>query len=185
VIPRVLACDAGFAAFGVAVVELLAVGERVVHLGVIRTEKDVKKRNTMAADDNMRRTRELFRVLNGLVVANQCVALAIEAESMMRNASSAAKVSKAHAVVGAIAELHGLSISSNSPQRIRKAICGTAKATDADIESALLARYGNGIEDLFDGPDGLRVHAYDALAACVVALDSEVLRMARSMSKVA
>lgn len=181
----VLGVDPGFAATGVALVELLPVGERVHYLGVIRTAKDDKKRNTLAADDNMRRTREIARALRLLLVEYQCVAFAIEAESPMRNASAAAKVSKAHAVVGVLAEVHGLPIIASSPQKLKKVLCGVATASKEDVESALLKRYGNAIEDLFEGPDGMFEHPMDALGAVVVALDSEVLRMARAMSKVA
>ena len=183
--PRVLGVDPGFAATGVAVVELLPVGERVLHLGVIRTAKDNKKRNTLAADDNMRRTREIWRELDALIAHHGCVALAIEAESPMRNASAAAKVSKAHAVVGCLAEQRGLPVVSCSPQRMKKLLCGVQTASKDDIESALLARYGNHIENLFEGPEGLREHAFDSLGAVVASLDSEVVRMARAMSKVA
>jgi Holliday junction resolvasome RuvABC endonuclease subunit len=181
----VLGCDPGFASSGVAIVELLPTTERVLHLGVIRTEKDNKKRNTLAADDNMRRTREIYRELKIVAQASACVAIAIEAESPMRNASAAAKVSKVHAVVGCLAEELGLPITACSPQRMKKVLCGQQTASKDEIQAALLRRYGNEIEDLFHGPDGLFEHPMDALGAIVVGLDSEVIRMARAMARVA
>lgn len=184
--PVVIGIDAGFTATGVAIVELNPqLGETVLGLELIRTEKDNKKRHTLAADDNMRRTREIYRQLRDFAVQQNCVAFAMEAESPMRNASAAMKVSKAHAAVGCLAEQLGLPIVQASPQRIKKVLCGSQKASKEEVESALLARYGNQLEDLFDGPDGMREHPFDALGSIVVALDSEVLRMARQMARVA
>ena len=47
------------------------------------------------------------------------------------------------------------------------------------MEFALLRRFGNATEALFAGPDGLREHAFDALAAIVACLESDVVRALR------
>lgn len=82
-----LGIDPGFAALGLARVELLAAGERVLNLAVIRTEASAQKREVRASDDNLRRARELAAALDAQVTP-EVVALAVEAQSWPRNAGS-------------------------------------------------------------------------------------------------
>lgn len=177
----VLGVDPGFAACGVALVRLLPTVEEVALLDVIRTAKDSARRRTYASDDNLRRARELHRALDGLVVTHNVRAIAAEAMSFPRNATSAAKMSLCWGVLASIAEARELPIVQGSPQALKRAVTGSTTASKDEVEFALLKRFGNDVEGLFTGPDGLREHCFDALAAVVACLDSEPLRLARSM----
>lgn len=182
----VLGIDPGFASMGVAVVDVRERDERVIALDVVRTQKDDRKRRTLASDDNVRRARELAVELGGAIGwlgnagGNNARVVCAEAMSFPRNASAASKVALSWGVICALAEVRDLPIVQASPQQIKKAVAGTKTASKLDVESALLARYGNELEQLVAHlPDGQHEHAYDALAAVVACLDSDVLRMAR------
>lgn len=175
----VLGCDPGFANCGVALVQLLSDREVVRALDVIRTAKDSAKRRTYAADDNLRRARELHRALDGLVVTHNVRAIAAESMSFPRNATNSAKMSLCWGVLASIAEARRLPIVQASPQAIKRAVTGSTTASKDEVEFALLKRFGNDAEELFTGPDGLREHAFDALGAVVACLDSDVLRALR------
>jgi Holliday junction resolvasome RuvABC endonuclease subunit len=115
------------------------------------------------------------------VVTHNVRAIAAEAMSFPRNASNSAKMALCWGVLASIAEARGLPIVQTSPQALKRAVTGSATADKAEVQFGLLRRFGNDVEELFIGPDGLREHAFDALAAVVACLDSEPLRLARSM----
>jgi Holliday junction resolvasome RuvABC endonuclease subunit len=178
-LPVVLGVDPGFASTGIALVRLLPDGEEAVLLDVLRTSKDDAKRRTLAADDNLRRTRELARAFARLVVEHGVRAICAESMSHPRNASNSGKMSLCWGALAAVAEAHGLPLVQASPQAIKLAVAGAKTASKDDLEFALLQRFGNATEALFTGPDGQREHAFDALAALVACLDSDVVRALR------
>lgn len=175
----VMGTDIGFASFGVAIVELGSDEEHVDLLEVIRTEKESKKRNTLAADDNIRRAREIYRRLSTLRREYDVKVVCGEAMSFPRHSGNAAKMSLAWGTVAALTEQYGLPLVQASPQRLKMAVCGNKSASKQEVEDALIARYGERIRLIFDGPGGQREHAFDALGSIVAALESDVIRMAR------
>lgn len=179
----ILGIDPGLASFGVAVVELLPEGERVLALEVIRTAKSAAKHDVLAACDNVRRARELAAALESIIRERCPVAIAAESMSFPRSSSVAGKMCLAWGVVSALAEEHGLPVVQASPQQVKAAVVGDKSASKLDVESALLRRYGNAIEALVHVPDGQREHAFDSLAAVVASLGSDVVRMARAMTR--
>ncbi len=176
----IVGCDPGLANFGVAVVELGRHGECVVHLETIATIKSSRKLSVLAAHDNVRRCRELSARL--LVVAGQHGPRVICAESMSapRSASSAAKLAMSWGALSAVAQLLGLPLVQASPQAIKRTVAGHAAASKADVQGALMQRFG--LPELFEGMrKGDVEHAADALGAAVTCLDSDVVRMARTL----
>ena len=179
---HVLACDPGFAAFGFAIVQLTTDGERVVGLGVLRTKRSPAKRGVFASDDALRRARELALQLGEILDSHNVIAIAAESMSHVRNSSAAAKVSLAWGVLAALTA-RDLPLLQVSPQGIKKAIVGRPGASKADVQLKLLQRYGAATADLLSAvPASLHEHAYDALGALVACLDSETLRLARTMA---
>lgn len=177
----VIGIDPGFAALGVAVVRLLPDGEEVLALELIRTEKEKAKRKVLAADDNVRRAREAARELMTLWEQHDVVAIAAESMSFTRHASVSQKMGMTWGVIASLAEVYELPIVQASPQRVKDAVCGSKTASKEDVEAALKARYPEAAP-LFAGPNGQREHVWDALAAVVAALESDVVRMARHLS---
>lgn len=173
----VLGCDPGLANFGIAVVELEPL--RVITLEVLRTKKSTAK--ALVADDNVRRSREIAASLLELC-KHRPVAICAEAMSHPRNASAAGKLSMSWGVLSAISALLDIPIVQASPQRIKKATCGRADASKAEVQRALVDRFGALV---WPTPGGVIEHAADALGAVIACLDSDVMRMARQMGRAA
>lgn len=184
----VLGVDPGFASVGYAVVELFPSGEQVLETRVFRTAKSDAKLNTLAADDTVRRTREIAKDLEQMLERlmncegdRRLVAICAEAMSYPRNAVVAAKMAMTWGVLAANAERRNLALVQASPQQVKKAVCGTGSASKDEVATALVTRYRE-IPGIAELPRTLREHAYDALAAVVCCLGSEVVRMARALS---
>jgi crossover junction endodeoxyribonuclease RuvC len=176
-----LGIDPGLANAGLAVLEILPVGERLLHLAVLKTEKCSKKQNTLAADDDMRRVRELAGALWALVAEYKPRIFCLEAASWPRSATAAAKTAMSRGVIGAIAETLGIAIAQASPQEVKLAVTGRRDASKEDVERGICERFGNA-EVLGGGiARGRREHCYDAAASVIACLPSAPVRMARAM----
>lgn len=156
-------------------------------LGVLQTQKLPGKRNVYAAEDNVRRARELAQQFSRLFQAQPMGAICAEAMSFPRNSSAAAKVAMCWGVLSTLAEQHQIPILQLSPQEVKKAVCGTKDAAKKDIQYALEIRYGEArLHKLLAGvAPSSREHAYDALAVVVACMDSEAIRLARRISSCA
>lgn len=197
----ILGLDPGFASLGFAVLKLEATGPEVATLGVLRTKKSDKKMRVLAADDNIRRSREIIRPLDNLFVAgntdyvhrtygglfenrSQTTMVCAEKMSFPRNASAAAKMAMSWGMIVALLERYQLPLLQASPQDVKRRVTGKATATKDDVEKALCKRFGRGLRRMVSAlPKGEHEHAFDALASAVACLDSEegraMLRFAR------
>lgn len=172
---HVLGVDPGLASLGMARVRLLAVGELVEELRVVRTEPSTRKRKVRAADDNVERLRVL---LDALIVASQdVVAICSEAQSWPRNAASAIKVGMVWGLLVAVADLRHVPILQVSPQQLKRTVAGSRSASKEQVQTALERRY----PELPDWP-AYREHAADALGAVVACLDDGVILMGRRLA---
>lgn len=191
--------DPGFAAIGyaVCVCDRTVEGQRrfrVLRMGLIRTEKSDKKREVRAADDNVRRAREITTALDGLFrtgAPQEGVTLPIppvravcaEAMSFPRNASNAAKVAMCWGVITALIHTRELSIVQASPQEVKLALCSRKDASKEEIREAVERRFGADLSGRIYDADGRVLtrkdrfeHPYDALASAVACLNSEVVQ---------
>ena len=176
----VLGADPGFASFGYCVMQLLPDSEKIIEVNVIRTKKDTKKQNILAADDNLRRTRAIFAALNGVLSEYPISVITAEMMSYPRSSSVAAKMSLAWGVIASLSEGNQIPIAQASPQKIKKAICGNSKASKDDVQDALRRRYKGEFFPFQKAlPAGQWEHGFDAVGSVVTCLDSDVLRMAR------
>jgi crossover junction endodeoxyribonuclease RuvC len=175
----VLGIDPGFASTGVALVELRPDGERVVSLQIVRTAKAAKKQQLMATEDNLDRARKIAEALGRLLEGVDAVAA--EAMSFPRSASVAAKMAMSWGVLAALSHHRRIPVVQASPQRIKKAVTGLTNAGKPEVQAALAARYPETVAMAARLPATAMEHPFDALAAVVAALDSEVFRMARRM----
>jgi Holliday junction resolvasome RuvABC endonuclease subunit len=176
----VFGADPGLANFGYAVVRLFADRERIISVDVISTAKSDKKLNVLAANDNHRRTVEVFSELHRLAERYRLEAAAAESASWPRNASSAAKVALSWGALSSVVTIAQVPLSMASPQRIKKCLCGSNKASKKDVREALLDRYPGEFDNFMKSyPKTLWEHGFDAVGAVVACLDSEVFKMAR------
>jgi crossover junction endodeoxyribonuclease RuvC len=178
----VLGVDTGFAACGYSRIELGLDSEEVLAFGVIRTAKSPNKRGFKAADDNIRRGREIAQML--IPVGQGVDVLCVEAPSLPRNASTSFKLGICYGILCCLLEVLAVPVVMVSPQELKKGVCGNPKASKEDIAAALDQRFSRdfGAELIQGGiPRGMHEHAYDSIGAVISSLDTEVIRMARRM----
>lgn len=181
----VLGLDPGFANLGYAVVLFHADGhEEPVRMGVFRTDKSTKKQNVLAADDNLRRAREIVRFLRTLAKEHNIKALCAETMSYPRNSSTAAKMSLCWGAIAYLSEEFDIPIVQATPQSLKKSVAGKKTASKTGVQRALYKAYGkDALKALLPGvAASLLEHPYDALGAVAACRDSEVLRIARKMT---
>lgn len=172
---RVLGVDAGFANFGFAVMEFDGPWDRLIAMGVIRTQKGEKKRMVLASDDNVRRARLISSELAKLFVAHSIRGVCAEAMSYPRSSSVAAKMAMAFGVVASLAESFGLPIVQASPKEIKKLVVGIGSASKEDVMIAVNARFSEAAKLVTGLPKSLHEHAYDAAAAVAACAGSDVM----------
>lgn len=184
--PKCLNIDPGFSWLGWSVCDLTKTNERVIKLGLIRTEKSDKKTNVRAADDNFRRAQYIHNRLWGCIDIHRPSVICFEAYSPVRNSGVAAKLGHAYGVIAAIASEHHIPVVAISPQGIKKAMCGKANASKEEVTKACIDRYWRknhkvmqSFMDEFERNKANHNHAWDSLGAMVATLDSEVVKAFR------
>lgn len=184
----VLGLDPGFANVGWALVELDggihgSTPELIVAMGLIETEKSSAKQNVLASNDNYRRAREIARAVRGLKPRPQVICA--ESMSFPRSSSAAAKVAMTWGVIADFCEAENIAMLMASPKELKKAVCNDASASKTEIQIALRARFGSRPEELLKEakiPPSSQEHPYDALAAVIACVDSEMIRLLRKAS---
>ncbi len=183
----VVGVDPGFALLGLCAVELFSDGgEQVLGMRLVETKKSDKRLRVLASDDNMRRTREIYRETSLFMEERNPVAFVTESFSPPRNAQTAAKVARAIGVIAALAEAKDLPIVSILPKTIKKVATGKATASKQEIEHSMRTRYSSSTLDRVSVgiPPSKLNHVMDALAAVVASLDSDVIRAVRVTGRV-
>lgn len=174
----IIGCDPGFAALGLARLDLAADAEQVGALAVARTAPSPRKASVLAASDNLRRLGELHRALEAMIDPS-VICIASESMSWPRNAGAAVKIAMVWGLISAVAGRHGLPIVLVSPQDLKARLTGSRSATKEAVQEALQARYG---VIHWPSPPSTVEHCADALGACVAALDSAPVLLARRMA---
>ena len=189
--PLALGVDPGFASFGWALVRLSS-SLVVEGMGVLRTAKSDAKRNVYATDDTLRRAREVSGSLLELLAPHMGDLRVVCAEAMSYPrvkgnvmAVAVSQMSMAWGIIALLAEQWDLPIVQGSPQSIKKALCGTQKATKEEVQATLDAQFGASLGEAHlkphKVPKGQWEHPYDALAAVVALQHSDVVRAIRGV----
>ena len=182
--PLVLGMDPGFASFGWAIMDLPRSWEVVCGVGVIRTAPAKKRLRVRATDDNLTRAGFIARHLREICHQDSPALICTEAFSQPRSATVAAKVAMSYGVIAGLAQSLGIPLLQVTPQEIKQSVCGRVAASKADVRDAIRARYpGHTALDEFEAayPEGQYEHGYDAVAAIVACLDSDMARLVRGM----
>lgn len=203
----VLGLDPGFASFGYAVLALptggLAEDPAVVALGTLRTKGTDKKQRVLAADDNIRRARELAvpirtlihighvgasrdggpkPVMGGLFDERGIALVCAEKMSFPRSSSAAAKMAMSWGMIVANLERRGVPLLQASPQDVKRRVTGNASASKEEVERAMVKRFGRGLYRMLGKtPKTQHEHAFDALAVVIACLGSEEGLMLRNL----
>lgn len=177
---------------------------RVEKFGFFGTEKENKKANVLATEDNLRRAREIAAFLSELLDSlddhrNRLVAICAESMSWPRNAGASAKMGISWGVVAAVAHARRVPILQTSPQAMKKKITGRRDANKDEVREGVLdflvkANGVRGAEFLPIGrerserrlleheakiPKTRREHAWDALGLALACRDADSIQMAR------
>lgn len=173
----VLGLDPGFAAFGVAAVEV----ERNDSLNpmrgwVLRTERSARKLAVRASEDNVRRAQAIAEALSAIVDEWRPQVLCAETMSWPRNAGAVAKVALAWGAVCALAWSRGLPLVQASPQEVKIAVSGRKNASKDEVIRYVESRFSG-----FDLPKQLTLqeHVADAIAVVVACRGSPVMLAAQ------
>ncbi|MDY0001408.1 MAG: crossover junction endodeoxyribonuclease RuvC [Polyangia bacterium] len=173
----ILGIDPGFAALGLARLEVNSLVERAEALAVVRTAKSARKAEVLATSDNARRLAELVDAIAPLMEGVVCIAM--EAQSWPRHAGSAVKVALAHGAVIAMARERGIPLVQVSPQDLKRRVTGSRTASKAEVQAALERRFG---PLAWPSPASIVGHAADALGAALCATGHPAVMMQRRLS---
>lgn len=184
-----MAMDPGFSAFGVAIIEVGADYDKVLHVDVIRTEQSKKKLKVLASTDDDRRAREIAEEIWGLNTTFNPSIFTCEERPNVRSASASAKVAIGWAIAVTVAAIHGIPLLQQSPQNIKLITTGSKKATKLDIMAAMEKMFPGQFEEFKkkypakeEGkPAGIWEHGYDAVASYVASRNEQTLQIARNM----
>ena len=182
---HVLGIDPGFASLGYAVMLLSGDGEgdEVVEVGVFHTTKSSKKTKVRASDDNLRRARLLYGMLDTIFCRFDINILCAETMSFPRNASTAGKLAMCWGVLAAIVESRSMPVVQASPQSIKDVLTGRKDASKQDVRDALEERYPGQFDSFVEASNkGDLEHGFDAAGAIVACLESDVVQVARKLS---
>jgi Holliday junction resolvasome RuvABC endonuclease subunit len=178
----ILGLDPGFANLGWCRASYTKDAFAILEMGCIQTKKDQRK--VLQSVDNVKRAQAITRELRSLMwqyAEDEWVrttdAIALEAMSFPRNASSASKMSMTWGAISALSALWEIPMVQASPQDIKEAVVGSRKASKAEMEATLSGRYPVVLKCLEEVPMSRREHPYDALGAIVASLGSEVVKM--------
>jgi Holliday junction resolvasome RuvABC endonuclease subunit len=180
----VLGIDPGLATFGLTVVQLTPTEEVVQAMHIKTTEKSPKKQNVKAADDTLRRSRELSEWLEKVVGVwgDQIKAICVEAMSWPRNSAAAVKVAMSWGVLSSLSARRSWPVVMATPAEIKLAVCGVKSASKQQVQDKLMERYPHSEELQSFRQTTAKTkqeHGFDALGSVVACLDSEVIRLAR------
>jgi Holliday junction resolvasome RuvABC endonuclease subunit len=147
----ILGIDVGYCYTGCAVAIPQRGGTyRWIRLDCIATKPEKKKRGIRVADDNFRRCQQIYRELAGIISRIEPVLAGFALElphGGSMSASAAAAMGRAAAVVACAVERTCLPAECITPQENKRALCGIANASKAQMVAAareLLA--GSGCE---------------------------------------
>jgi Holliday junction resolvasome RuvABC endonuclease subunit len=184
----VLNMDPGITWLGYSICDVSKKSEKLVKMGLIRTQKSDKKQNVRVADDNFRRVRYISRQLLYLVEEYDIKLICFENFSPPRSASVASKLALVYGAIAMLTEVHSLPVAAATPQAIKKAVCGKASAPKEAIAVKLKSRYNTRsnkqviqvFETEYKRNSSNWNHAWDSLGALVACADNDALRVLRS-----
>ena len=164
----IMGIDPGFAAMGWAATSPQD-GDWSWTGGTIRTQVSSRRTSVLAADDNVRRMRHIWRELSRVLDEHQPQWLACETQSWPRNSTTTAKLGMTWGVIVAVAEARELPV--------YQVPVGEAKFVATGERSAEKVRVIRGMRRLCPGlsevlaahPRGQQSHIADAAACCVYA----------------
>jgi crossover junction endodeoxyribonuclease RuvC len=174
----ILCIDPGLSAMGMAVLDF---DRRLVYTECIRTEKVER---SSASESNVERAKLLSERLFRIAVTMEPKAIACESMSFPRNASSAVKLGVSWGVVASVSQQLDIPVFQESPQDIKKCLCGKKSAGKKEIMEKILTLYPRHRWPKHQGKINLSEfnHIADAVAAGITCFGEREIQLAIKMS---
>jgi crossover junction endodeoxyribonuclease RuvC len=133
-----LSLDIGFSATGWSLFQ----GGNLIFCGVIKTEK-TRKKNVRVADDNAYRCMQIANDLKEIITSYQVNAVIGELpHGGSENARAASHMGMAVGVIVGVAGAFSLPCEWCTPYDVKKALCGSLKASKQEVMDAVARKYG-------------------------------------------
>ena len=174
----ILGLDPGYASFGWAAVAVESDGSLTcLGCGVIRSKPEVKPKCV----DDLRRIGHLATALQDLKTEYRPTFVAAESMSWPRFTRAVQAIAFAWGSIGSVFDPR--SVVQRRPQELKVDLCGKKTASKQEVETATCKRVKHLERELATLPKTQRNHAADAAAAVLSAMESQVVQIARSISK--
>ncbi len=181
--PHVLAVDMGFAALGYSIIRIgpTELDDEIMELGVFTTKLSPAKRRAFVADDNIRRTAEVFEFLHGLLVgAYKPRAVAAESFSYHKGIKASAKMGLAWGALVSAVTLLKRPFLDTSPQDVKLAATGKKTATKEEVQDGVRNRFPSRPSVFaIAAPGGLHEHAFDSAGVFMAVQRSNIVKLLR------
>jgi len=181
---RILTLDVAFAHLGWAIMEPKDDDWAVLDAYVIETKKSDKKKKIRVADNDIRRSTEIFSTLSAIVA--RCDIKGVVAELPPGGGKSSISVKSmamAVAAVACVVEAYGLPAEWTTPDEGKIAVCGTKKASKIMMMRQVARLYPESTKS-FKRKVGSKTdwenryeHTADAIAAFVSAKGGQLVRL--------
>ena len=183
---KVLGVDPGFANFGWCVSRISVdreggvptVGINPIICGVFNTAKSSKKDKVLAPNDEFRRCKDLYTMLDDVVAENNVRMICAEGMSSPRNAVTVRMLGYAWGIIASVCERRMIPLAQVSPKQLKKKVCGRISVTDIELHEEIFRRFPGfkGVVETFVTAKSKREHAIDALGATEACRNGEVFR---------
>jgi len=161
---RVVGIDPGFAAIGLAAVDLLhPAGATIRAVELLQTKPSHKKERLASSDDESRRLTEIEDVIIAFLDVHLPDVVAIEDPPWGKNAKAVRVCALMWGAAHALCRVRGLTVVNLTSQSIKKTVAGKRTASKEEVLDAIKAKYP------FDGwPTTNAVeHVADAVGAAL------------------
>jgi len=182
-VARVIGVDPSFRNTGFAVMDFTDNGLELVHHGVIRTKKAVKKRGVRVADDDVENIMHIVRDLHRMIDEYKPAAMIVELPSSGGKSALAVKsMAFATSFMGSVAEYEGIPTEWLTPAMIKKFVTGVNNGSKEEIQNFVLKKFPE-LKPVYASkgtPVDVFEHVADAIAAILTAeSNSQLIRIVK------
>jgi Holliday junction resolvasome RuvABC endonuclease subunit len=140
--PAVLALDPSFRNTGYVVFEIVGIAERILEQGLVKTEKNDKKRKVRASDQRVEQVQILINGLRDVIQRHKPKLIIAELPtSGGKSANAVASMAIAQTVCGAIAAYEDLPYEWVTPTENKKSLTGKKTASKEEMMQAAIKLY--------------------------------------------
>lgn len=184
---RVLNLDLGFEWLGWSIVYVGDSIDTLVAMGLLRTQKSLRKGGVRQADDTFRRAQEIAHELVQVIDTYKPVVICFETMSHVRSSSTMTKVGHAFGVLACLSQVyHGVPVVSATPNEVRRSLAAESKDEVEQIVRKRLRSVKSreamqAFETKYPKNKANHVHAWDSLGVYLACKDTQIIRMLRRL----